>query len=215
VAGHLLIRTFTLGPLDTNCYLAADPASGQSIIIDPAEPSPLLVETVRSEHFSIEGIVATHAHGDHIGGNDALKVEFGCPIMVHEREAAALTDSYLNLSTLAGIGCIESPPADRLLRDGDQIRLGDLSLRVIHTPGHSPGSLCLHVNGVLFSGDTLFAGGIGRTDFPGGSMEEILDSIRTRLMALPDDTIVYPGHGPETTIGDERRHNPFLQESET
>ena len=207
---RLQVRRLVLGPFETNCYIASDPDTRQALIIDPGEPSGLLPETIRRESLLVVGIVNTHGHGDHIAGNEFIKAEFGCPIMIHELDAPALTDSHANLSAYVGLDCIESPPADRLLYDGGTIEVGATSLSIIHTPGHSPGGICLLSEDILFSGDTLFAGSVGRTDFPGCSHEQLIGSISERLMSLPDDTRVYPGHGPETTIGDERRHNPWI-----
>lgn len=209
----LNIKKVVLGPFATNCYIVSGRRCSHALIIDPAEPSNLLLETIRRENLTVVGIVNTHGHGDHIGGNGFLKSELGCPIMVSELDAPMLTDAHANLSAYLGVDCVESPPADCILRDGDTIRADSFSLKVIHTPGHSPGGICLYADGVLFSGDTLFAGSIGRTDFPGSSFDKLIESVRTRLIVLPDTTVVYPGHGPETTIGKERLTNPWLADS--
>ncbi|MDI6827389.1 MAG: MBL fold metallo-hydrolase [Armatimonadota bacterium] len=207
---RLQIRKFVLGLFETNCYLVSDELSKQAIIIDPAEESQQVLETIRKDCLSIIGIINTHSHGDHIGGNSSMKSEFDCPIMIHEADAPALTDAYKNLSAFIGLDNIVSPPADRLLKDGDEIEIGRSSFKIIHTPGHSPGGICLFSEGILFSGDTLFAGSIGRCDFPGCSFEQLMASIHERLLILDDSTIVYPGHGPATTIGKERANNPWI-----
>jgi len=209
VPSGLSITRIVLGPFATNCYIVADETQ-HALIIDPGEPSNLLVETVNRQGLLVVGVVNTHGHGDHIAGNALLKSKFGCPLMVHRLDASMLTDAHANLSAFIGPDCIESPPADRLLEEGDSVQVGAETFRIIHTPGHSPGGICLLNNGVIFSGDTLFAGSIGRTDFPGSSYEQLIHSIESRLLCLPDDTVVYPGHGPETTIGEERQNNPWL-----
>ncbi|HUV04903.1 MAG TPA: MBL fold metallo-hydrolase [Armatimonadota bacterium] len=208
--GPLYLRRFVVGPLDANCYLAADQASLEALIIDPGGDPDAIADAALSEGFTVRAIVDTHAHADHTAANDALRGYFGCPIMIHEFDAPCLTDPEANLSAWAGHANPAVSPADRLLKDGGEIAIGQLVFRVVHTPGHTPGGICLMVDGVLFSGDTLFAGGIGRTDLPGGSHDQLIESIRSRLFALPDDTVVYPGHGPETTIGHERETNPWL-----
>ena len=202
---RLYLRRFAVGPFDTNCYLAADSTSLEALIIDPGGDPDAVAEAVRSEGLTVRAIVVTHAHADHTAACDALRRQFGCPVMIHELDAPFLADPEANLSVWAGHGNLTIPKADRLLGDGDEIDIGQLVFRVMHTPGHTPGGICLLVDGVLFSGDTLFASGIGRTDFPGGSYERLIESIQSRLFALPDDTVVYPGHGPKTTIGRERQ----------
>lgn len=205
----LLVHRLVVSPFETNCYIAGDESSRSAIIIDPGDEAHLISDAAYGCDVTVIGIVNTHGHADHIGSNAALKGEFDCPIMIHELDAALLADPQANLSATIGAGMV-SPAADRLLREGDVIAIGGLALTVIHTPGHTPGGICLFGEGVLFSGDTLFMDGIGRTDFPGGSPMQLMDSIRNRLLVLPDETIVYPGHGPSTTIGREKRENLWL-----
>jgi glyoxylase-like metal-dependent hydrolase (beta-lactamase superfamily II) len=200
---NLDIRTLVVGFCDTNCYVTADRESGDALIIDPGDSADEIYAVVSGTGLTVRGIVNTHCHTDHILANGELKDRFHCPLMIHEADAPGLTDPTMNLATLVGYRGPTSPPADRLLRDGDEITFGEITFQVIHTPGHTPGCICLYTPGVLMSGDTLFASGIGRTDFPGGNYEQILDSIRRRLMILPPETQVYPGHGPSTTIGRE------------
>lgn len=208
---NLNIQMITAGYLQANCYIVWTDDSNDTVIIDPGGSSEDIIGFIAANKLNPVAIVNTHGHADHIGANEILKDEYRCPIMIHEDDADYLTNATLNLSMMIGfINSSVSPPADRLLKQGDVIHVGSASLAVIHTPGHTPGGICLFDGKHLFSGDTLFAGGIGRTDFPGGSYNQLMESIRSKLMVLPDDTEVYPGHGTTTTIGDERSSNPFI-----
>jgi hydroxyacylglutathione hydrolase len=210
VASDLLIRALVVSPFATNCYLVSDSSTRDALVIDPGADAGTIIQAVREDDLVVCAIVNTHGHADHIAANCAIKQEFDCPIMIHELDAPYLTDADLNLSSYIGQSGPLSPPADRLLKEGDGVTVGELQFRVIHTPGHTPGGICLIVDDVLFSGDTLFAGSIGRSDFPGGSHRTLIESIRTKLLVLPDDTQVHPGHGPSTTIAAERSSNPWL-----
>lgn len=198
----LWIRGLVVTSYETNCYLVG--ADRHVAVVDPGGDADHILDLLESENRTLTAIVNTHGHGDHIGANAVLKEHFDCPVLIHEADAAFLTDPGVNLSAYLGTEPVVSTPADRLLREGDEVRMGPISFRVIHTPGHTPGGICLYADGHLFSGDTLFAGSVGRTDFPGGSMEQLFEGIRDKLLTLPNDTIVYPGHGPATTIGDEK-----------
>ncbi|WP_036713885.1 MBL fold metallo-hydrolase [Paenibacillus ehimensis] len=207
---QIKIETFPLGPLQTNAYLVSLPEGNRGFVIDPGmDPQPLLK---RIEHMEIEAIVLTHAHFDHIGGVDAVRRLKGCPVYLHDAEAEWLTNPKRNGSTMwpeLG-GAITTDPAEYALDDGQELKLLGIVFQVLHTPGHSPGSVSLVYGNHLFGGDVLFRLSVGRTDLPGGDQQELLDSIHDKLFKLPDETIVYPGHGSRTTIGYEREHNPYV-----
>ncbi len=203
----MILRNLVVGPFGSNCYIVGSESDKVGIIIDAGADTEHILKEVRELGLDIRYIVLTHGHMDHIGAVKGVKEATGAEVAVHADDARFLR--RLSLSTLYNRS-FPAPP-DRLLGDGDSIDAGDLHFAVLHTPGHSPGGICLLGHGILFSGDTLFNHGIGRTDFPGCSHSQLINNIRTRLMTLPDDTLVYPGHGPETTIGTERRGNPFLR----
>ncbi|NLW18618.1 MAG: MBL fold metallo-hydrolase [Candidatus Cloacimonetes bacterium] len=205
IEDHLLLPQF-----GTNTWLVWDEASLNAILIDPAAPSDALLERIHELGLKVPLIVNTHGHGDHIGGNDFFKNALGAKVLIHPADAHLLTDNKLNFSEYLG-SPLQLSPADLLAEDGESISLGSHSFKIIHTPGHTPGCICLHSDKFLFSGDTLFELSVGRTDFPGGSRQQIQKSIRERLYILPDDTVVYPGHGPRTTIGMEKQNNPFVR----
>lgn len=222
----MIIRTLEVGMLQTNCYLvvsdrareAADGgcpfASGRrpAAIIDPGDDSDLILDALDELDATVGMILLTHFHFDHIMAAPELLRETGAPLAIHEDEAALLADP----PALFRFARPDTPRlrADRLLHDGDEVVIGDITLQVLHTPGHSPGGVSFYAatEGVVFCGDTLFAEGVGRTDFPGSSTDRLVRSIHERLFTLPDDTMVYPGHGPSTTIGHERRANPWVGE---
>ena len=199
-------QRLTLGPLDTNCWLVDDGAGGPVLVVDPADDAAGILEALGSRRMA--AVVLTHGHFDHLGAVREILDSTGAPLVVHEDDAASITTSTGNGGALFGFS-ETAPQADRTVRDGDAITAGELELRVIHTPGHTPGSICLYGGDILLSGDTLFAGSIGRTDFPGGAIAAMRRSI-ARPASLPDETRVCPGHGPETTIARERRVNPFF-----
>jgi hydroxyacylglutathione hydrolase len=209
----MIVKMLVVGPFASNCYIVGSSSTKQGIIIDPGAEADNILRTVQQMGLSISLIVITHAHMDHIDALRAVKEKTNAQFAIHEADKELLfTAPPMNIVASLGFTPSKSPPQpDKLLKDGDLINVSDLHFEVLHTPGHSPGGICLSGHGVVFSGDTLFNFGIGRTDFPGGSYELLMQSIREKLMVLPDETIVYPGHGPSTTIGDERRGNPFLQ----
>lgn len=206
----LNIRSLVVSCCQTNCYVVSDPATSDALVIDPGDNAEAICEIVESDRLIVRGIVNTHCHGDHIAANGPVKARYNCPIMIHELDAPGLVDRNINLAALMGYDGPVSPPADRLLKDGDTICMGNVTFRVLHTPGHTAGGICLYTDGILFAGDTLFSQSIGRTDFPGGSHSQIIESIRRQLLVLPNDTVVYPGHGPNTSIGQEQTINPYL-----
>lgn len=198
-----------VGELQTNCYIFWDHFGREAVVIDPgAEPENILNVIIR-EKLKLIAIVNTHGHADHIGANHAVKSRTSACLYIHPADREMLTDPGKNMSLSFG-QTIVSPPADVMLLDGDVLSIGPWNLTVLETPGHSPGSICLLGEGRLFSGDTLFAGSIGRTDIPGGDSGLLLESIRRRILPLPQETLVFPGHGPATTLEKEKSQNPFL-----
>lgn len=208
----MIIKMLAVGPFAANCYIVGSTSTKQGMIIDPGADADTIIKTIQQTGLSISIIVITHAHMDHVGALREVQQKTTARFAIHEAEKGFVFSTPMRMLTSLGVSPVKSPPKpDRLLRDGDLIELGDLHFEVLYTPGHSSGGICLLGHGVVFSGDTLFKFGIGRTDFPGMSHARLIKSIREKLMVLPDETIVYPGHGPPTTIGDERRVNPFLQ----
>jgi len=205
----MILRALEVGPFASNCYIVGSEATKEGMIIDPGAEADFILDEVRKLGLNIKLIVATHAHIDHIAALRRVKEATGAKFAMHELETNGETSK--GIARMLGLSSDPLPKPDRLLKDGDVIEIGDLRFAVLHTPGHSLGGISLYGEGVIFSGDTLFNFGIGRTDFPGCSYEEIMESIHNKLMTLPDDTIVLPGHGPETTIGAERKYNPFLR----
>jgi len=211
----LIIKSLQVGPIMTNCYIIGCEETKEGMIVDPGGNASSILATVKELGLRIKYVVNTHGHFDHVLANRKLVEATGAKLAIHPKDKPMLLTRLSGLASFFGLGgIIPSPPPDLLLEDGDELVVGKLRFKVLHTPGHSPGSISLHneEEGVVFVGDVLFNGGIGRTDIPGASHRTLMDSIRHKLLTLPDETIVYPGHGPPTTIGRERRNNPFLQQ---
>lgn len=206
---ELIVEILELGPYFVNCYIVGDPVTGEGMIIDPSYDPHRIISHVDRFGLEIKGILITHGHADHIGALDEIRKHYSVPVFIGRGDIHMLTDSTANLSEFTGGGITTDKP-ERTLEEGDTVSVGRFSFHVLETPGHSPGSISLYGNGIVFTGDALFLGSIGRTDFPGCSHETLIDSIKSKLLTLPDDTIIYPGHGPDTTIGQEREYNPFL-----
>ena len=205
----LEIETFTAGPLMNNIYLLWDPISRAAVLVDPSMESEFISAEIVGRDLDLRFIINTHCHFDHSCGNAFFKRTFNCPLLIHQGDLPLLR-GLADYAKILGFSVDPSPEPDGFLAEGKPVRLGSNELGVLHTPGHSPGSVCLHSGGFILSGDTLFAQSIGRTDLPGSSFEAILDSITTKLFTFPDQTGVLSGHGPPTSIGFEKKHNPFL-----
>ena len=201
------------GIVDTNCYVVACPATHEAAVIDPGafneREAQAILGQLKQHGLTATHIINTHGHIDHIAGNRALAEATGARLLIHQADAGRLGDGQLNGSFFFGMNIV-SPAADIILIDSNIVEVGELRLEVLHTPGHTPGGICLLCGGVLFAGDTLFAGSVGRTDLPGGDEKAIIKSIKEKLLVLPGSTSVRPGHGPRTTIGKEKQDNPFL-----
>lgn len=204
------IRLYALGPLETNCYILADGISGRAVVIDPASDGVWLAGVIESRRWHLEKILLTHGHADHIAGVDELRSKTGAEVGIHADDEEMLFRPDKNLSLFFG-KAIQTLPPEAILEHDMAIQLGKSQIRVIHTPGHTPGSVCFLIRDVLISGDTIFRNSIGRADFPGASFKQLIDSVQTRLMVLDDSIRILPGHGMESTIGHERQHNPYIQ----
>lgn len=204
-----IVERVVVGPWRTNCYVVADRIGGEGVIIDPGEETPAILEQVEKLRIKVRYIINTHGHIDHIAANGPLRKALGAALLIHKADAEWLNQPVHDGFYSTGKGKA-SPDADRYIRGGEEIRAGKLCLKVIETPGHTAGGICLLMGRRLFSGDTLFRQTVGRTDQKGGSLAVLLRSIRERLLPLPDDTILLPGHGEAGTVGEERKTNPYL-----
>lgn len=205
----MIFTSLPTGPLEVNCYIVGSEESGKAVVFDPGGHVDNILNVLKQHNLKVEWIINTHGHFDHIGGNRALVAQTGAELMIHEADVPLLSRASEHASTF-GLTTEASPEPARTLKDGDVLVLDDLKFQVIHTPGHSPGGICLLIEDHLIVGDSLFAGSIGRTDLPGGDHNLLISKIKEELLVLPDDTRVYPGHGPMTTIGQEKKYNPFL-----
>ncbi len=200
----------SLGQMGTNCYVVWDEITREAAVIDPGFEDQRISDIIAENKLTVKYILLTHGHFDHLGGVNQIKQLTGAKVLIHENDADCLLDPRRNLSVLAGLSIVLEP-ADGYLKENENICLGAIAIRVIHTPGHSKGGICLLAEDQLFAGDTLFNTSIGRTDFADGDLNELLNGIESKLFILNDTTAVYPGHGENTTIGYEKMNNPFLK----
>ena len=205
----MIIKKLEVGPVMANCYILGCDKTKEAVVVDPGDETSRILLALADAKLTLKYILNTHGHFDHVGGNKKMKEATGADIIIHSLDASMLQQLSMT-SAVFGLHVENSPPADRLIKEGDEIVFGDHTIKVIHTPGHTPGGVTFHVDNKLFAGDTLFAGSIGRTDLPGGHFNTLISSIKDKLFPFDDATEVYTGHGPETTIGNEKRFNPFL-----
>ncbi len=205
----MIIKTLEVGPIMANCYILGCEETKEAVVIDPGDEADRILMTLAQDKLKVKYIINTHGHFDHVGANRALKEATKADLMIHAEDEPMLSELALHARSF-GLDAENSPPADINISHNDEIKFGNITLKVIHTPGHSRGGVCLLTDKVLIAGDTLFAGSIGRTDLPGGDYETLISSIKTKLLCLDEDTVVYTGHGPSTTIGREKKINPFL-----
>ncbi|MBP8984977.1 MAG: MBL fold metallo-hydrolase [Syntrophobacterales bacterium] len=209
----MFLKQMQVGHMAVFAYIVGDPETGEGLVIDPAADVDGILREADKKGIRVKYIVNTHGHVDHISGNQEMKKKTGALIVVHEADADMLVSTPAMV--LRMFGAKPSPPADITVSDGDTIAVGNVVLEVLHTPGHTPGGICLYTDGYVFTGDTLFVGAVGRTDLPGGSWTVMYRSIKEKILTLPDDTIVLPGHNygssPTSTVGREKRTNPFLR----
>jgi hydroxyacylglutathione hydrolase len=201
----VIILSLTVGMIQANCFVLGCEQTKEAVVIDPGAEAKRIQSGLQKHALQIKYIINTHGHFDHVGANKTLKDMTGAPILIHREDAPMLSHG----GGMWGMGS-QTSQADQFIKDGDRISFGQITLEVIHTPGHSPGGISLYTPKVVFVGDTLFAGSIGRTDFPGGDYDQLISCVRNRLFVLGDDVQVFPGHGPDTTIGYERENNPFF-----
>ncbi len=206
----MILKILVVGPIAANCYIVGSESTKEGMIIDPGAEAEEILKSVKDLELDIKLILLTHGHMDHIGALKEIKEATGAEVAMHSDDAKSLQGQSQSLGAMFGLFYPAPPSPDRLLKDGDSLDVGDLHFSVLHTPGHPPGGISLWGEGVVFTGDTLFNYGIGRTDLPGGSYNQLMNGIHTKLMTLSDDTVVYPGHGTETTIEAERQGNPFI-----
>ncbi|MBI4654383.1 MAG: MBL fold metallo-hydrolase [Nitrospirae bacterium] len=206
----MIIKKLIVGPLEENCYIVGDERTKEAIVIDPGDEPDRILDIIKTDNLRVAAIVCTHGHFDHIGAVGDIKETTGAKILIHKEEAD-LYNAAKDQAAFFGYNLDDIPPPDEFLSEGNEIKAGNLTFKVIHTSGHSPGGLCLYGEGTVFTGDTLFQGSVGRTDFHGGDLAKLKESFR-RLMSLPNDTRVLSGHGGETTIGIEKEENMFADE---
>jgi hydroxyacylglutathione hydrolase len=206
----MILKTLPVGPIMANCYILGCKNTREAAIIDPGDEADKILMSLAEEKLKVKYILNTHGHFDHVGANRRLKEVTGALIAIHPEDAPML-GMISQAAASFGMASENSPPPDLMINDGDEISFGDITLKVIHTPGHSLGGVSFYTDGIVFVGDTLFAGSIGRTDFPGGDYNTLISSVKNKLFVLGDNVKAYTGHGPVTTIGQEKRTNPFLR----
>lgn len=209
----MIFDIVVVGPLGVNCFILGCEETREGIVVDPGAEADRILDRVRALGLTVRSVINTHGHFDHVGGNRRVLEATGARLMAH-RDDLHFLGRASDVAAMYGLSTENSPPPDELLEDGAVIAFGSCALKVLHTPGHTPGGCCLYLEkeAKVITGDTLFAESVGRTDFPGSSHEQLMESIRTKLLTLPDETQVFPGHGPSTTIGRERLYNPYLNE---
>ncbi len=207
----IMFETVVVGQLGVNCYILGCPQTKEGIVVDPGAEPERIMAVVNRLGLRITHVINTHGHFDHVGANRRLKEATGATLLIHEADVPFLSRAATTAAAY-GLNAADSPPPDRFLTDGEELTCGTIRLKVLHTPGHTPGGCSLYVEqaGMVLTGDTLFADSVGRTDFPGSSHDALVAGIRGKLLTLPEETVVHPGHGPSTTIGREKRHNPYL-----
>jgi len=205
----MIIKTLPVGPIMANCFIVGCKETLETAVIDPGDEADKILQLVADLDLNIKTIINTHGHFDHVSANKGIHTATNAPILIHALDAPMLEQISASAANW-GLSAEDSPLPERTIDDGDTISFGQITLKVMHTPGHTPGGVSLFTDGHVFVGDTLFAGSIGRTDFPGGDFATLKSSIQDKLFALGDDVRVYTGHGPETTIGHEKQHNPFV-----
>ena len=208
--GNIKIRSVLVSECYTNCYLCMNTDTKEGFIVDPGDDALKISVNVSNIEMIPKAILLTHGHGDHIGGVQDIVDAYQVPVYIHKGDVPYLSDPELNLSAYSNPTPIKVKAEIIEVKQGDHITCGDIDLEVLETPGHTPGGVCYYMEGLVFVGDTLFRDSVGRTDFPNGSYETLMESIKTQLYKLPDNTMVYPGHGPETNIGYEKQYNPFV-----
>lgn len=206
----MIIKELAVGPIQANCYILGCEETKAAAVIDPGDDADRILMTLAESALTVSCIINTHGHFDHVGANSRLKEVTGADIMIHELDASMLSELSASAGAM-GLRVDDSPPADRILVDGETITFGNITMTVLHTPGHTLGGISIYTDGHVFVGDTLFAGSVGRTDFPGGDFETLKASVKDKLYVLDDDVVVYPGHMGRTTIGREKQSNPFVR----
>lgn len=205
----MIIKSLSVGPLENNCFIIANEGTGESLLVDPGDEPDRILDVINENEFKVKYLVCTHAHFDHVGAVPEIKKETNAKIVIH-RDEVSIYEKVPDLSALFGFEIDPLPEPDILVLEGDQLVVGDLKFQILHTPGHSPGGICLYGEGIIITGDTIFAGSVGRTDLYGGDIEKLKKSIK-RLMTLPDEVKIFPGHGPQSTIGYEKNNNSFYR----